>query len=58
MTNFCLVDKFGGNDFYVWKMKMQMYLLDKDMRKIVNDSLTKLVTPTLQVDWEKTNGKG
>ncbi len=58
MTIFCFVDKFDGNDFYVWKMKMQMYLLDKDMRKIFNDSLTKLVTPTLQVDWEKTNGKG
>jgi hypothetical protein len=29
----------------------------KDMCKIVNGSQTKLVTPTLHVDWEKTNGK-
>lgn len=34
-----------------------MYLLDKDMGKIVNGSQTKLVTPTLQVDWEKINDK-
>jgi hypothetical protein len=29
----------------------------KDMCKIVNGSQTKLVTPRLWVDWEKTNGK-
>ncbi len=34
-----------------------MYLHDNDMCKIVNGSQTKLITPTLQVDWEKTNGK-
>lgn len=38
---------------------MQMYLLDKKIcAKIINGSQTKLVTLTLQVDWEKTNGKG
>jgi hypothetical protein len=32
---------------------MQMFLLNKGLWKIVNGSKTKLVTPQLQVDWDK-----
>jgi len=52
-----LVDKFDGTNFHLWKIRMQMYLLDKDLWKIVDGSKTRPTTTDNQPYWGKRDGK-
>jgi hypothetical protein len=52
-----LVDKFDGTNFHVWKVRMQMYLLDKDLWKIVDGFEMRPIMTQLKIDWDKKNGK-
>lgn len=52
-----LVDKFDGTNFHLWKVRMQMYLLDKDLWRIVDGSETRPTTIAEQPDWDKRDGK-
>lgn len=48
------MDKFNGNDFELWKLKMEDMLVDRDLWTIV--SLTKPQT-TPQDEWDKMDRK-
>jgi hypothetical protein len=41
----------------MWKVKMQMYIFDKDLWKVVDGFEIRPMTPKLQVDWDKKDNK-
>ena len=48
-----MLGKFNGNNFYNWKLKIQLFLLTKNLWGIVDGSETTLTDPTLLSAWEK-----
>jgi len=47
----CMIAKFVGENFHLWKFKMQMLLEDKELWSIVSGTKVKLVSNF--VKWEK-----
>jgi hypothetical protein len=39
------VDKFFGNNFEMWKLKMKDLLIDQDLWDVVDESVTRLSNP-------------
>ena len=42
-----MLGKFNGNNFYNWKVKIQLFLMSKNLWGIVDGSETTLTDPTL-----------
>lgn len=50
-----VVDRFDGTNFHIWKVRMEMYLTEKDVWKLVDGSEARPTSnPT---DWDKRDGK-
>ncbi len=51
----CVITKFVGKNFHLWKFKMQMLLKDKECWSIVSGTKVKLTSNFIK--WEKKDRK-
>ena len=47
------MEKFNGNNFHKWKVKVQMHLMNISLWSIVKGTEQDSTNPILLVEWEK-----
>ena len=47
------MEKFNGNNFHKWKVKVQMHLMNISLWSIVKGTEQDSTDPILLVEWEK-----
>jgi len=52
-----LMEKFDGNNFYTWKVKVQMHLMNRGLWSIVKGTEQAPNDPRLLVEWQKKEEK-
>jgi hypothetical protein len=52
-----LMEKFDGNNFYTWKVKVQMHLMNRGFWSIVKGTEQAPNDPRLLVEWQKKEEK-
>jgi hypothetical protein len=52
-----LMEKFDGNNFYTWKVKVQMHLMNRGLWSIVKGTEQAPNDPKLLVEWKKKEEK-
>ena len=51
------MEKFNGNNFHTWKVKVQMHLMNRGLWSIVKGIELVSIDPRLLVEWEKKEEK-
>ena len=51
------MEKFNGNNFRTWKVKVQMHLMNRGLWSIVKGTELAPTDPRLLVEWEKKEEK-
>ena len=52
-----LMEKFNGNNFHTWKVKVQMHLMNRGLWSIVKGTKEAPIDPRLLVEWENKEEK-